>query len=337
MEYIDKLITRMKESDQDENYIELCVMYATKLLENDMPVIFDFRHLSLLLGYDPREVAYYLFAHEDEFYSQFEIPKRNGSKRVIDVPSERLKDIQRWILNNILVNYKLNDYCYGFRKGKSIYDNALQHVSKPCVLNFDIKNFFPSISRDDVFYVFYNKGYTKKVAYYLSKLVTKDDVLPQGAPTSPMLSNIVALKLDKRLQLLSKKYYASYSRYADDITFSGAENIVNLIPIVKKIVEEEGFCLNEEKTRYAYTYQRQEVTGLIVNKKVSIPNEYIKELKKEIYFCKKYGVNSHLSRIQIEKSFYKEHLYGKVYFVKMINEELGHYLLEELEKIEWEY
>lgn len=337
MGYIENLICEMQENEYDENYIALCEKYAKLLIENELPVIFDFMHLSLLLGYEPSEMAYYLFANDDEFYSEFNILKSNGTKRTIDVPSERLMDIQRWILDNILNKYKLDEHCFGFRKGKSVYDNALLHVNKPCVINMDIKNFFPSINQSDVFYIFYNKGYTKKVSYYLAKLTTKGNVLPQGAPTSPMISNIVASQLDKRLSCLGEKYHAVYSRYADDITFSGERNIKNMIPIVKNIIEDAGFYVNEDKTRYAYSYQRQEVTGLIVNKKVNIPNQYLKELKKEIYFCKTYGVNSHLKYMNITKSFYKEHLYGKVQWVGMINKELGEKLLNELNQIEWEY
>jgi len=327
----------MQEEEYDEDYISLCKSYALKLIENKLPVIFDFTHLSLLLGYEPSVIAYYLFAEEDEFYTEFNIIKKNGTKRQINVPSERLMDIQRWILDNILNLYQLSEHCFGFRKGKSVYDNAIVHVNQPCIINIDIKNFFPTIKQKDVFNVFYSKGYSKKVSYYLSKLTTKNNILPQGAPTSPMISNIVAAKLDKRLSCLGEKFYARYTRYADDITFSGEKNIKNIIPIVKEIIKDTGFHVNEDKTRYAYSYQRQEVTGLTVNRKVNISKQYLKELKKEIYFCKTYGVNSHLEYMKITKSFYKEHLYGKVQWVEMINKELGVKLFNELNQIEWEY
>lgn len=337
MNYVEKLVTKMREEAYEEEYISLCASYASKLLKNNVPVIFDFKHLALLLGCEPSELTFYLFARDEQFYSEIQIPKKNGEKRTIDIPSEQLKNIQRWILDNILIQYELHEDCFGFRKGKSICDNAARHVKKECVLNFDLKDFFPSIKYEDVYYLFYNKGYTKKVSYYLTKLLTKDGVLPQGSPASPMVSNIVALKLDKRLSCLAKKYNAEYSRYADDITFSGKRNITNMISLVKDIIEDENFKVNENKIRYAYYYQRQEVTGLIVNEKVSVSKAYIRELKKEIFFCQKYGVNSHLQRINCSKSFYKEHLFGKAYFVYMVEEDLGTKLLIELNKIEWEY
>lgn len=335
--YVQKLIDKMNEQGEDKQYIEICAAYAQKLCDNNVPVVFDFKHLSLLLGYEPAELAFYLFASEDLFYTQIQIPKKNGGFRNIEIPSDRLKSIQRWILRNVLDGMEMHESCYGFKKGKSIYDNALLHVGKDCVLNMDLKDFFPSITQKDVFNIFYKKGYTKKVSYYFAKILTKDGVLPQGSPASPMISNIVANHLDKRLNELAKCYNAVYSRYADDITFSGATNIKNMIPVVTKIIEEENFQVNEQKTRYAYYYQRQEVTGLIVNKKVSIPKKYLRELSKEIYYCQKYGVSSHLIKTGNHKSFYKEHMYGKAYFVNMVDKEKGQKILKELDSIMWEY
>ena len=335
--YVKKLIDKMSEQGEDEEYISACVTYAQKLCDNNVPVIFDFKHLSLLLGYEPAELAFYLFASEELFYTQIQVPKKNGGFRNIEIPSEKLKEIQRWILRNILENIEIHGACYGFRKGKSIFDHAQLHVGKECVLSMDLKDFFPSITQKEVFNLFYKEGYTKKVSYYLSKMLTKDGVLPQGSPASPMISNIVSHHLDKRLNELAKCYNAVYSRYADDITFSGATNIKNMIPIIKIIVSEENFQVNDKKTRYAYYYQRQEVTGLIVNKKVSIPKEYIRDILKEIYYCKKYGVSSHLIKIGNHKSFYKEHMYGKAYFVYMIDREKGQKILCDLDSIDWEY
>ena len=296
-----------------------------------------FTHLSLLLGYKPKELAFYLFAEEEQFYNTVKIPKKSGGSRIIEMPSDTLKDIQKWILKNILENMEISKFCYGFCKGKSIYDNASMHVGKKCVVNMDLKDFFSTIKQEDVFYLFYRRGYTKKISYYLSKLLTKNGILPQGSPASPMISNIVAKHLDDRLVKLAEKYKVTYSRYADDITFSGENNVKNIIPIVNEIVKEENFFVNNQKTRYSYFYQRQEVTGLIVNKRVAVPREYIKKLKQDIYYCKKFGVISHLEKTNNQKHFFKEHIYGRVYFVNMINKELGRELLKDLDSIEWEY
>lgn len=337
MDYVQKLKSEMEEHGCEKEYIELCTKYARQLCDNNMPVIFDFKHLSLLIGLEVEELAYYLFVNEDEFYSTVKISKRAGGFRTIDSPSERLKNVQRWILKNILKNVQIHNSCIGFRDGKSIFDNAAYHTNKACVLNMDLKDFFPSIKQKDVFLVFYKLGYTKKVAYYLAKLLTKNGQLPQGSPASPMISNIVAFRLDNRLEKLAESFGACYSRYADDLTFSGDRSIINMIPVIDTIVLDEKFFVNNNKTRYAYAYQHQEVTGLTVNEKVSVSKKYIRSFKKEIYFCKKFGVTSHLKKTNNHKSFFKEHMYGKAYFINMIDREAGKKLLGELDSIEWDY
>ncbi len=337
MDYVQRLREEMLRQQEDEEYIELCCKYANNLCEKGLPVIFDFSHLSLLLGVEKELLAFYLFAGTANYYSSLNIPKKSGGYRNIDIPSRRLKGIQHWILKNILCNVSLHEKCMGFTDGKSIVDNARLHVNKECVLNLDIKDFFPSISERRVFFIFLGLGYSKRISYYLSKLVTKDGFLPQGSPASPMISNIVGSKLDKRLNNLAKTFYADYSRYADDITFSGSKGIVNIIPIVKRIIAEEGFVVNDKKTRYYMNYQRQEVTGLTVNKEVKVSREYIRKYQQEIYYCQKYGVLSHLHKIEEQRSFYKEHMYGKAYFIYMVDEKLGSNLLKQLDEIEWDY
>lgn len=335
--YLLKLEKEMEKQGIDSDYIEACLNYASNLMKNNMPVIFDYNHLSFLLQLEPYELSAFVFGNENRFYKELIIPKKRGGVRKIDIPSLRLKEIQKWILNNILYNYVVDDSCCGFVKGKSIYDNAIQHTNKKCVLNMDIKDFFPSISQKQVFQALYYVGYSKNVSFYLSKLLTKNSILPQGSPASPMVSNIVARRLDNRLRKVSACFGATYTRYADDLTFSGDSNIKQLIPIVEEIVEDEEFHINKNKTRYAHYYQRQEVTGLIVNRGVSVPKNYIKSIKKEIYYCKKYGVNSHLEKTNNSKSFYKEHMYGKAYFVRMINQKQGDAILNSLDEIEWDY
>ena len=239
MSYVQNLRDKMNEQGADKEYIKLCTSYAQRLCDNNVPVVFDYKHLSLLLGHEPAELAFYLFASEEMFYTHIRIPKKRSGFRDVEIPSDRLKNIQRWILRNVLESMEVHESCYGFVKGKSIFDNASLHVGKECVLNMDIKDFFPSITQRDVFNIFYQKGYTKKVSYYFSKILTKDGVLPQGSPASPMISNIIAMRLDKRLSELAKCYNAIYSRYADDITFSGASNIKNMIYYVNGILKQE--------------------------------------------------------------------------------------------------
>ena len=318
-----------KEEAQIKSYVE-------RLDKFHLPIIVDKKHFSKLLNIREMELGYILKQLEHKYYHTFKIKKKSGGERIINAPSKKLYTIQKWVLNNILDNITFSEYAMGFVKKKSIVDNAKVHLNKNCVLNVDIKNFFTSIKRNKVFGLFYYYGYTNYVSYILSRLCTYNDYLPQGAPTSPIISNIICFKLDKRLSGLARKFNASYTRYADDITFSSNYSIFGMLKMINKILGEEGFRINESKTRILYKHQRQEVTGLVVNKKVHVNKKYINSLKQEIYYCKKYGVHSHRERVKDESSFYKEHIYGKVEFVKMVDKELGEKLFKELDSINWE-
>ena len=236
-----------------------------------------------------------------------------------------------------LYNIRVSDYAMGFRKKYSIATNAKIHTGKKCVVNMDLKDFFPSITQKQVFQIFYYYGYTIDVSYLLSRLCTHEGRVPQGAPTSPYLSNIICLKLDKRLSKLAEKCEADYTRYADDITFSGGAGLKSIILRVKEIIEDEGFVVNEKKTRIQFDYQGQEVTGINVSgEKITVNKRYKKKIFQEIYYCKKYGPSNHLKHVGCDKRFYKEHMYGKAYFVHMIEPDIGKEILRQLDEIRWE-
>lgn len=231
-----------------------------------------------------------------------------------------------------------SEYATGFEHKTSIVKNAKKHLNQYCVINMDLKDFFSSVSKKKVFYLFSNLGYSKEMSYIFATICTYQNALPQGAPTSPKLSNLSCIRLDKRLAGLCKTYGANYSRYADDITISGNKYIKNMIPIVKKIIQEEKFSVNNKKTRILEKSQRQEVTGLNLNAgKVTVPRQYKRELQQEIYYCKKFGVANHLAHINCNKAFYKEHLYGKACFIKMVEPEKGKQFLKQLDEINWSY
>lgn len=337
-EYLTALQEGLKSANKGEKYILACCNYATKLIDSGLPVLFDNRHLALALGIAPFDFGKLLYSIDEYCYHKVEIPKKKGGVRVLDIPSVELKYIQRWILDNILDKIHISTYANGFIKNKSILTNAQLHVNSECVINIDLKDFFPSISFKQVFGIFRYYGYTKELSYTLSKLCTYQGTLPQGSPASPAITNILCLKLDKRLGELGKSFQASYSRYADDITFSGKKAIAHLLPAAMGIIRDEHFSVNLEKTHIAYSHQRQEVTGLIVNgKQVRISQKYKRKLRQEIYYCKKYGVRNHLEYIDDHHAFYKEHLYGQAYFINMVEPILGKELLELLDSISWEY
>lgn len=335
--YIRELTAAIEEQGYGKFYVNKCIEYVIRLLENNLPVIFDTKHLALLVGISPNQLTKMVFAYYS-FYLESSIPKKSGGVRVLHIPALELKYIQRWILDNILKNMHVSQSAMGFCDNRSIVDNAKLHLNQECIINMDIKDFFPSVSFEKIFRIFAYYGYTKEISYILAKLCIYENQLPQGSPASPCLSNIACLKLDARLSALASKYNAHYSRYADDITFSGNRGIKKLEHIATTILNDEGFKVNEKKTRIAYQYQRQEVTGLIVNgQMVKVDKRYKKKLHQEIYYCIKFGVQNHMRRTNCEKAFYKEHLYGKAYFVSMIEPEEGKKIFDLLEKIQWDY
>ena len=323
--------------NMDDNSFQKYVFYAEKLLENELPVIFDMKHFSLLIGIEYLELMKIINVSE-RFYNKRHIPKKSGGYRQLFIPAIRLKYIQRWILDHILVRIKISEYATGFCKDKSIVTNAKFHIGKECVLNMDMKDFFPSINDELIFRIFAYYGYTKKVSYMLATLCTFKGSLPQGAPTSPCLSNIVCLRLDKRLHNLAERYHASYSRYADDITFSGDKTIRDCQFFITKIVNDEGFEINDKKTRIAYKYQRQEVTGIIVNDgKLRVNKKYKRKIYQEIYYCTKFGILNHMKKTKCDKAFFQEYLYGKAFFINMVEPAEGKKLLYLLKKLFWDH
>ena len=175
------------------------------------------------------------------------------------------------------------------------------------------------------------------MSYLFTRLCTYKDALPQGSPTSPYLSNLVCFKLDIRLSMLAQKYCAKYTRYADDMTFSGLKSIHKLIPIVIEILSDEGFEINSKKTRFTDKTQRQEITGLNINSgEVNVPRSYIRKFEQEIYYCIKYGAQNHQKHIGDHHRFYRDHMYGKAYYIHMIEPLLGKKLVNKLDKVNWE-
>ncbi|MBE4909199.1 RNA-directed DNA polymerase [Bacillus luteolus] len=325
----------MVEEQFSEEYIKLCVTYATNLIENGLPIIFDARHLSCLIGIDTKELySYYQLA--STLYRKAVIPKKSGGSRTINAPSENLKYIQRWILENILYKINSSQEATGFVPQKNIVDNASYHVGKECVINLDMKDFFPSISFVQVYNLFNRSGYTKHLSMILTGLCMYNNELPQGAPSSPYISNLVCKNLDLRLSKLASQIGAKYTRYADDITFSGEKVIVKYIKLIKRVIKEENFNINHKKVRVQFSYHQQMVTGLVVNEKIRIPPKTKKYLRQQIYYAKKYGVTSSLSKQGQTKANYKGHLFGLAHFIKMVEQEYGDNFIRELKEIDWE-
>ena len=313
-DFLDEKIKSQKVKASLKGYVE-------KILSNNSVVIFEFTHLSKLLGIEKNYLASIVF-NPKYFYHSFTIPKRNGALRTIDSPSDILIYIQRWIYNNILKNISLDESCTGFREGYSIKNNVDKHLNKEIILKMDLKDFFPSICKKRVISVFRNIGYSPKISFILASLCTLENKLPQGAPTSPYLSNIIAKRLDIRLKSLCGKFDLQYSRYADDITISGNRLPKKIINYIEEIIKNEGFEVNKKKTRFLYKNNRRIITGIsISSNKLTIPKKNKRNIRQSIFYIKQFGFSNHLKKREISDPIFLERLLGYLYFWKFVEPE----------------
>lgn len=296
--------------------------YSQQLESKGFPVIYGSAHLSQILNLDPWCLAG-MINRTDYYYYSYEIPKRSGGMRKISAPNPALSSVQQWILDNILCKIEVREVAVGYRKGKSIVDNAIPHIGKEKVLKMDLKDFFPSITLNRVWYVFRNCGYTKKISYYLAALCCLDGCLPQGACTSPALSNIIAKRMDARLMGMCAKFNISYTRYADDLTFSGERLPVRWIDYVSDIVHNERFKVNDEKTKLIRRGAQKVITGISISQdELKIPRKYKRSTRQEVYYVLKYGIINHQEHIGKRFDVIEvERLIGKLCYWKSVEPE----------------
>jgi RNA-directed DNA polymerase len=257
-------------------------------------------------------------------YRQKMIPKRSGGERTLLIPKPELMAAQRWILRNILDCVPLHDAAYGFRRGRSALQNAQKHCARAVVVTCDLRDFFPSINCPRVAGVFRLLGYSEPVARTLALLCTtrlpksSRRVLPQGAPSSPALSNIVAFHMDTRLAALSAKLGFTYTRYADDCTFSGDDpaHLGALIRGVRRIVTNERFRLHEKKLHIRRRGARQQVTGIVVNQRPGVPRAERRHLRAVLHQARRTSLEE--QNRQGHPNFL-DYLRGKLAYIRMVN------------------
>jgi retron-type reverse transcriptase len=211
-------------------------------------------------------------------YHEFDIPKRAGGTRRIASPSDELKELQRRILRRLLGRLRAHPAATGFERGHSIVTNAKHHAGRAVVVRMDLEDFFDTTASGRVRDYFRHIGWDREAADVLVRLTTWKGGLPQGAPTSPRLSNLVNYRLDARLAAWADRRGARYSRYADDLTFSFERDdpagIRSFISCVRAIVRDEGYRVHRRKKFYVRRrHQHQRVTGLVVNEKVQLPRK----------------------------------------------------------------
>jgi len=316
-----------------------------KLARFGLPVLHTPAELAAALGLTIgrlRWLCYHTEAATRIHYVQFEVPKRSGGTRILSAPHRTLAAAQEWILKNVLAPLPVEVAAHGFVANRSTLTNAAPHAGKDVVVNLDLEGFFPSIGFARVRHVFRQLGYSGAVATLVALLCTEcprrrvvyagtpyfvatvPRGLPQGACTSPALSNQVARRLDRRLTGLAAKLELTYTRYADDLTFSAApgfrDRVGYLIARVRHIAENEGFAVNPKKTRVKRPESRQEVTGLVVNTGPAVPRDVVRRVRAILHRAKREGLAA--QNRQGHPNF-RAWVEGMIAYIAMVKPEVG--------------
>ena len=271
------------------------------------------KQLSLLYG---------LSNHTEEHYQKIQIPKRNGAWRTLYIPDSLLKYVQKQILHRVLARLPVSYCASAYKKDCSLKENAAPHTGKSIVLKLDILDFFGNITYISVYqHAFPGELFPPPVRTLLAHLCCYRDFLPQGAPTSPYISNLVLFPFDRYMERWCKNQNITYTRYCDDLTFSGSFEPEAVIRKVSSFLLRMGFEINPKKMKICPQGQRQIITGIVVNEKTQVPKTYRRNLRQEIYYIEKFGLSEHLAHIHLDLTpeKYLEHLKGKLRYVLQIN------------------
>jgi RNA-directed DNA polymerase len=289
------------------------VVKATNLEELFEGLSYFFNQLLLEDEINPVSLDSFIEIHGNTLreYNYFEIPKKSGGYREISAPSQSLKLIQRAISDVLTELYSPLPCVHGFVPYRNIVTNASLHTNKKYILNVDIQDFFPNTAYASIIKVLKVAPFSfhDVVAKAIARFACLNGGLPQGSPLSPILTNMYCVTLDNQLSELAKSYKLHYSRYADDLTFSGSKPVFNkrFFSALNKIVRNSGYQLKQSKTRIQSKNMRQEVTGLVVNDKINVNRHYIRELRAMI----------HLSQKRYNPNLY-EKIEGKLAFLSMV-------------------
>jgi hypothetical protein len=327
---------------------------------NGLPELTSAQTLAKALGLSVARLRWFAYHREVDtgtHYHSWEIPKRDGGKRTITSPKKELKEAQRWVLSNVIERLPVHGAAHGFVAGRSIVTNALAHKGADVVVKMDIKDFFPSVTWPRVKGLLRKGGLAENTATLLALMATEAPrevvqfrgktlyvakgprALPQGAPTSPGITNALCLRLDKRLSALSRRLGFVYTRYADDLTFSWRKSkakpeapVAVLVARVGRVLEAEGFRVHPDKTRVMKPGNRQVVTGLVVNEApkgqpgARVPREVVRQLRAALY-------NREKGRPSKEGETL-EQLKGLAAFIHMTDPAKGRAFLERLSALE---
>ena len=298
-----------------------------------------------------RWLAFHTEASTLSHYVHFLVPKKSGGERAICAPHAQLAAAQRWVLEQVLSKLPAHGAAHGFVPGRGILTNATPHVGSAVVVNCDLRDFFPTVSVHRVIGLFKHAGYSPAAATVLALLVTEcprrkvtfngrtwyvaagQRALPQGACTSPAISNLVSRRLDARLTGICRKLGWTYTRYADDLTFSSkkpGDKIGYLLARVRHIAQDEGFAVNEAKTRVLKPAARQVVTGVVANVHPSAPRPLRRRLRAILHNAGKTGLAAQNRRHDPKFPAWLE---GTIEFVHMVNPAQGQELKDRLARV----
>ncbi len=344
-------------------YLGETVSKGLNFIENDseflkkynLPAFEDSLALAKSMQIDLKALQYLAYnrkVSKINHYHTFEAAKKSGGKRKIAAPKAKLKEVQTWILENILYKIPYNDEAHGFIKERSIVTNANPHLNKDIVINIDLKDFFPTITHKRVKGLFHKMGYSEQLSTILSLLCTYADTdeinldgityyvqsserkLPQGSPASPAISNLIVYKMDKKINGLAKKLNFTYTRYADDMSFSttkeNSANVSKLLYFSKKIIESEGFTIHPDKIHIMRKGMQQKVTGVVVNEKLNVDRIQLRKFRALLH--------------DIEINGWKDQKWGKaihlinaidgyINYIYMVNPEKGKLFKQKLKDI----
>jgi len=291
-----------------------CDSNREKLEKLQLPFLEKANEVAAAMGLSLAELRFLCYSRDISrisHYQRFVIPKKTGGHRQISAPMPRLKRAQYWILDNILEKIPLHEAAHGFRSQRSIVSNARPHTGANLVINFDLKDFFPTITYQRIKGVFLQMGYSQQTATVFALICSEADTqqimldddryfvksgnrhLPQGAPSSPAITNIICRRLDKRLAGAARNLGFTYTRYADDLSFSAdresSKKLGKLQWRLHQIVSEEGFVVHPDKTRIMRSNNQQEVTGIVVNQKPSLDRKTLKRFRALLFQLEKDG------------------------------------------------
>lgn len=329
--------------------------HVERLQRLGLPVLAEPSDVAQALGISIPRLRWLAFHNEAAtriHYVRFTVPKKSGGVRELSAPHRSLAAAQQWILENILSRLPVHGAAHGFVAGRSTVTNAAPHAGRHVIVNADLKDFFPSITFPRVRGVFESLGYSPAAATILALLATEAPrrpmayagqkyevatgprALPQGACTSPALSNLVSRRMDSRLSGIAAKLGWNYTRYADDLIFSAdgeaGEKVGYLLARIRHIAQDEGFAVNESKTRVQRPNTAQTVTGLVVNRRVGAPRATVRRLRAILHRAGREGL---AAQNRAGHPHFEAWLRGMIAYVSMANAEQGRQLRSAFEAL----